>query len=424
MAVFFTGNDFNGVDLAANDDQWVTREGFTLSNTGDAFDFLATTGNDYTVEGLVVSDNDAIDADAGSSGSVHVTASGVVNGDSDGMNIDGDNWDLINDGQVSGFADQGMDLNGGTNGRIVNNGSVFGGADALAAEGTGHSIVNTGTANSDGDGVELDGTNHTVFNSGIVTGGTDGVDISASVAGDINEVFNSGTIATTSLSGFGVIGGDGIEVVENTGIIDGDVSLTGGEDIVFNSGQIIGDVLMGGDNDTYMAKGMGDVAGTIFGGDGSDMIKGSNADDSMSGDGSQDTLKGGGGDDSMSGGQKNDMLGGGSGNDSIEGDKGNDTLKGGSGDDTLDGGQQNDILKGGAGEDTFIYTQGSKTDRILDFQDDADTLDLTDFGFSNVADALSFATDITDGVRFSFGGGDTLFVDGATVTDLGNDILV
>ena len=55
---------------------------------------------------------------------------------------------------------------------------------------------------------------------------------------------------------------------------------------------------------------------------------------------------------------------------SLVGGKGKDILNGGEGDDTLWGGKGNDTLTGGDGDDTFIYQAGQGKDVITDYASD------------------------------------------------------
>ena len=55
------------------------------------------------------------------------------------------------------------------------------------------------------------------------------------------------------------------------------------------------------------------------------------------------------------------------GDDQLRGSQFNDTFSGGGGNDTLQGGTGNDVLSTGAGDDTVVFTSGSGSDVILDF---------------------------------------------------------
>ena len=55
-------------------------------------------------------------------------------------------------------------------------------------------------------------------------------------------------------------------------------------------------------------------------------------------------------------------------------------LVGGAGNDVLHGGQGNDVLLGGAGSDRFQFSGLNGTDRIADFQQGLDKIDITGYG--------------------------------------------
>lgn len=89
-----------------------------------------------------------------------------------------------------------------------------------------------------------------------------------------------------------------------------------------------------------------------------------------------DTLRGTSRVDLIKGNAGNDKLYGRSGNDTLRGESGNDRLYGDAGRDTLDGGAGNDILKGGADADVFRFKGKWGKDKISDFQDGLDLIDL------------------------------------------------
>ena len=105
-----------------------------------------------------------------------------------------------------------------------------------------------------------------------------------------------------------------------------------------------------------------DLAQTLYGFDGDDVI---------------DAL---GGDDTVFGRAGNDTLKGGAGNDTLMGEAGNDVLEGGAGD---------DLLRGGAGDDTYRWGSNQGSDRItesLSWVDPGmDTVILTDLKFNDVS---------------------------------------
>ncbi len=65
------------------------------------------------------------------------------------------------------------------------------------------------------------------------------------------------------------------------------------------------------------------------------------------------------------------------GDDDLRGGRGDDSLSGGSGDDDLRGGSGKDVLKGGAGDDHFIFGKSSDSNRVRDFHDGHDMIEIT-----------------------------------------------
>lgn len=77
-------------------------------------------------------------------------------------------------------------------------------------------------------------------------------------------------------------------------------------------------------------------------------------------------LLGSNNDDTLTGTNRSDIICGEQGNDTIIGGLGNDILYGDSGNDVLDGGAGNDILYGGEGKDTYVFGKGYGKDVIID----------------------------------------------------------
>lgn len=110
-----------------------------------------------------------------------------------------------------------------------------------------------------------------------------------------------------------------------------------------------------------------------------DVLIGTAGNDDMDGRRGDDQLRGGAGNDDMDGDDGNDSLLGEDGRDDIDGGRGNDVLDGGAGDDILDGGRGHDLLTGGAGADIFEFRRGDGNDRITDFTDGVDRIELDGF---------------------------------------------
>jgi Ca2+-binding RTX toxin-like protein len=127
------------------------------------------------------------------------------------------------------------------------------------------------------------------------------------------------------------------------------------------------------------------------------ILQGTESDDTLAGTGSDDTIDAGAGDDVVSGGGGNDRLTGNIGADTLSGDagddlllggSGNDTLNGGSGNDVLDGGLGNDRIDGGEGDDIYLFGRGAGQDTIYANETRVGKLDvikLTDLNASDVS---------------------------------------
>ena len=133
------------------------------------------------------------------------------------------------------------------------------------------------------------------------------------------------------------------------------------------------------------------------------------------------------GDNELSSDTGNDLLSGWGGNDSLYAGSGQDTLYGGWGNDTLDGGWGGDVLSGGFGQDTFVFNGG--WDRILDFDDDTDTIQIAS-GLvtegTTVDDILADMTEVQGGdTVIDLGGTAVLRLVGFTdVSALADDMVI
>lgn len=154
----------------------------------------------------------------------------------------------------------------------------------------------------------------------------------------------------------------------------------GGNDAIFGRGR--DDTLRGDDGN--------DV---LYGEAGNDTLLGGQGDDSLRGDIGRDRLDGSTGNDRLLGGDDADVLLGGGGSDRLEGQDGNDQLRGGSerdillggtGDDRLDGEGGNDTITTGAGRDVIVIREGQGVDRVTDFQNRRDTIDLVGIRFGQL----------------------------------------
>ncbi|MBG9389182.1 calcium-binding protein [Caenimonas aquaedulcis] len=155
---------------------------------------------------------------------------------------------------------------------------------------------------------------------------------------------------------------------------DGNDSLVGGDGNDFITGGFGNDTIDGGLGsadmvDYYYTGNTGGVNVDLTnhqatGGQGTDSItnienvKGSDQNDTITGDGNSNYMEGQGGNDAMNGMGGNDNLDGGEGSDTLQGGAGDDNLNGANGDDSITGGLGNDVLTGGAGNDTMQGNEG------------------------------------------------------------------
>jgi Ca2+-binding RTX toxin-like protein len=403
------------VGLIDTDDSTVTVSG----DVAGGYTGIAIVGdrNELAVTGTVTGGGGV--TVAGNRNAVIVGASGLVAGTEIGIYVtDGPSGRAFNtitiDGVVSG-GDSGcgcgeeerlaiaMDnVHPASTLRVYNNGLVngdieFGGGND-AYRSTANGVVLGVVYGNDGKDILFGGSSSDTFDGG--TG---------------NDVLNGGGGADTLTGDFGedrLIGGAGRDRL--IGGADDD-RLVGGadEDLLFGDSGY--DILLGGDGND-----------TVNGGDGNDLLRGDDGNDRLFGDADADTLNGGRGDDQLSGGDGADRLLGGVGSDLLSGGDGDDRLFGGADADRLNGDAGSDFLTGGGGADTFIVDPNAgDVDRILDFFAAEDLLDLSGFGFASVADALSFASDGSQGhAIFAFADEQLLILRDITVAALADAIIV
>ncbi|PFG62702.1 Ca2+-binding RTX toxin-like protein [Thioclava sp. ES.031] len=271
---------------------------------------------------------------------------------------------------------------------------AYGGNDTVLA-GLGNDTVDGGTGDDSIDGGS--------GNDSLIGGaGNDSLD-----GGAGTDTLDGGTGNDTLHGGAGgdiLSGGTGMDYVDYSDSASPvDINLGAG---TATGGDATGDMLSGVDgiygsagNDTLIgfdgasSDPTDGYTNVFYGNGGDDYIDGAGADDILYGGTGNDTVLGGSGNDSLYGDAGNDSLVGGTGNDTLFGGDGNDVLQGGAGSDQLDGGAGNDTLSGGGG-DTLVG--GADADRFIDLVpgdtidgsetgDDFDIIDLSDWGWDNVA---------------------------------------
>jgi Ca2+-binding RTX toxin-like protein len=151
------------------------------------------------------------------------------------------------------------------------------------------------------------------------------------------------------------------------------------------AGQITGtasdNVLRG----TLEAETVSGLAGNdrLAGGGARDLLQGGLGHDQVGGGAGDDILAGGFGMDRLSGGDGRDLVRGGAAGDILAGQAGSDRLMGESGTDYLAGGAGDDGLWGGADPDVFLFAPGHDADRIADFEDRLDLIDVSALGITD-----------------------------------------
>ena len=466
-------NQFNPVTVALKNGGFAllygTNAGSNQDIRGQIFDIGGTRiGTEFTVSaGGAQVDFDNLDATLLEDGRILVSWTQ--------LNVDGSGTAIVNqiidprNGSITGDTTDNT-LYGGNSDDVI---MASGGDDTVIAMdgkdqvfgGVGHDVLSGGGDNDeiygslgddilngdDGDDYLVGGLGNDVIDGGV---GIDTASYESAVAG-VNIYLMFSGVDTL---------GSGIDTLLNIENLTGSTH----DDRLIADGN--NNVLTGGDGaDVLKGKGGNDI---FYGGNGNDKMVGGSGNDTMFGGAGSDTmialggldiLNGGDGDDFLFGGQDNDTLNGDAGNDNIRGNLGTDVINGGAGNDTLRGGGQNDALNGGDGNDflfgenhsdilfggagddvlnggsgggvadafadTFVYKSaadgGGGFDRIKDFDNGTDVIDLRSFGYAGFGNVLSLASDAGVNMRLDFGGGEVLYIENFQLVDFDiSDVLI
>ncbi|WP_188503350.1 calcium-binding protein, partial [Salipiger profundus] len=217
------------------------------------------------------------------------------------------------------------------------------------------------------------------FDASAITGSGMYLDLAAGtheyvVFSGLSDLLNFENVIGTQLADT-ITGDGGDNILEGEAGADSIAAGLGNDTVYGDSGS---DTLFGDDgNDSLYG---GDDADTIGGGIGNDFLAGQSGNDYIAGGGNNDTAYGGGGDDYIDGGTGDDLLAGNAGADSILGRDGSDTLLGGDGNDTLLGLSGDDEIFGEDGDDSMLGGDGNDSlggefgNDTLDGGSGADTL--------------------------------------------------
>jgi uncharacterized protein with beta-barrel porin domain len=151
------------------------------------------------------------------------------------------------------------------------------GAVGIGLAGDGSNAINFGSIQATGagsTGVAFSASGATLDNLGSIVAEGPAVDLTGSTG--VNDVANEAsgpgnvTPLIRSSSGTAILGGANVDRVVNRGLIEGDVSLGGGDDLYTGFGSVTGNVLLGaGDDKVEVLPGLS-VTGSIDGGAGTD----------------------------------------------------------------------------------------------------------------------------------------------------------
>jgi len=211
-----------------------------------------------------------------------------------------------------------------------------------------------------------------------------------------------------------LIGGSGNDVIKSKGGNDTAFGDDGNDKIVGFDGD---ETFFGGNGQDILIGNKG--VDTLSGGSGNDYLYGGRDNDTLNGDAGNDVLRGNRGNDVLNGGDASDRMYGGGNNDTLNGDAGVDYLYGENGNDILNGGAGNDSMTGGAGADIFVFEAMATTnsDRVKDFTNGDDKLDLSSFGFGTFADVQAVSFDLGWALKLNFGGSNVLYLEGFALAD-------
>lgn len=345
-------NDLNAVGFVA--------EGVTAASTGSLALFGFGEGQMISVAGTVMAAfSNAVSLQGDDS---HLTILGTGQAsNSSSSNIAavlmaGDDMIVSNSGVVTGAVGVRFAVGDEGGSQLVNHGIISGNGfgypgDMYSPESFGAGVwVDTGFYEGP---AEVDPVH--IVNTGTISGLLRGavspgysILLSSTVAGGLDDEQEDSEMSNTAAH------------INNSGTLMGRVKLLSQDDVVQNSGLIHGDVVLGMGHDISDSR-HGEVQGVVYGNDGNDTIFGGDGVDEVSGGGDDDYIVGLDGADDLNGGSGNDEVRGGAGDDTVNGSTGLDDLFGGSGDDLIDGGSENDNIRGESGDDTIEGGSGEDT---------------------------------------------------------------
>jgi len=337
---------------------------------------------------------------------------GTTNFDGTGsaINLATDNADLIFEGNDAPIEAGEIEKNGSSaSSDVIDDGTLYAKAASWNAEYAKEiQIDTTGSINVDiEDFVDID-LNLSASTVGIT------VDVANSKRGEI-DTGSAADIINVSVKSNNATWDN--TFVINSGSGKDTITLTDSENSQFT--QL--DIDAGSSNDIIDISGLNGYylddasARVIDGGNGKDLIIGSDGSETLNGGDGNDIINAGNGNNIIDGGSNNDTITTGDGNNTIDGGDGVDTITAGAGNDIIDGGNDSDTIDAGAGNDSVTYGIGDSIDGgdgldllIIDSSVDNDfNLENTKnfeaiIAQSEVDDVITI--DLTDGLIVSLGG--------------------
>lgn len=294
----------------------------------------------------------------------------------------------------------------GAKSEIDNRGIVEGGRNGVYATGDGFFLSNMGFISGGATGVYMSGAGSTLTNHEIAE--IRGTVAMSGSAGETMWFNNYGKVAAPVNA---VMGGDSNDIIHNTGVLGGFVSLGAGNDVLDTRwGQLWISRVAGGAGDDTLIVSRADYLLNEAPGQGNDTVK-STVSYTLSANVETLRLLG-----------KADIDGtGNAGDNRLFGNKVDNDLRGLAGNDLLDGRRGNDVLTGGAGCDTFVFSSRYDMDVITDFTHGEDTIDLSGWKvFGNFRSMMKRAEDHGDDL-WIIAGKDMLVIEDQNKDDMHRD---
>jgi Ca2+-binding RTX toxin-like protein len=231
------------------------------------------------------------------------------------------------------------------------------------------SVIGGDVYDNAGDGVRVRGIEYGgVYRLDIHGNGGSGVDLQGTTHVEVADNVihgNAQTSTTAEVAIRGQAGNDGSQNFVYDNIITGGANATWGiAEIPSDTAGVDGSIVFG---NVINGAQTGDINAA-----GSDSQVYSNSDVLI--------IRGSAAADALTGSRADELISGGTGNDRIDGGAGNDVINGGAGADRLAGGTGSDVFRFDQLTDSYRTASNAHTDRITDFNDASDRLDLTALG--------------------------------------------